>query len=100
MQERRALIAIVLIFLVYFIFTTVFRPGAKPADAPGDAQPGEAVEAVDSTPVERAAEAEGETGAAEPESAGLAAVVPAVEAPLTETEVTTPLHVPVHQPGW
>ena len=34
MQDRRALIAIVLIFLVYVIFTTVFRPQRKPAPAP------------------------------------------------------------------
>jgi YidC/Oxa1 family membrane protein insertase len=86
MQERRALIAIVLIFLVYVIFTTVFRPQRKPASEPEDAQPREVVEEVDQTQVRPAAAGAGET------DLGLPAVVPAVEAPLTETEVITPLY--------
>jgi YidC/Oxa1 family membrane protein insertase len=86
MQERRALIAIVLIFLVYVIFTTVFRPRAKPASEPEDAQPREVIEEVDQTQVRPVAVGAGET------DMGLPAVVPAVEAPLTETEVITPLY--------
>jgi len=92
MQERRALIAIVLIFLVYIIFTTVFRPGAKPPSVPEDARPSEVIEEVDSAPFDRAAETRPGAGGAQPLGAGLSTVVPAEEMPLRESEVITPLY--------
>ncbi len=92
MQERRALIAIVLIFLVYIIFTTVFRPGAKPPSAPEDVGPGGVTEEVGSAQASRAVETQPGAGAAQPSGDPLSTMVPAEEAPLKESEVTTPLY--------
>lgn len=103
MQERRALIAIVLIFLVYVIFTTVFRPGVKPRSTTEGAGSGEATGEVEPAPVDRTPAGQpdgaqpgagitGSAGAAQTSGAPLSAVLPAEEMPLTESEVRTPLY--------
>jgi YidC/Oxa1 family membrane protein insertase len=109
MQEKRALLAIVLIFLVYIVFTTVFRPGARSPSQSEDTRTGEAAEQVAPAPageagvegagVDRAPAADAEPGAIEPgagsaqaSSASLSTIAPAEEMPLTESEVSTPLY--------
>jgi YidC/Oxa1 family membrane protein insertase len=106
MQERRALIAIALIFLVYVVFTTMFHPAARRQGGAEDSRTREPAGQVDSTPVDGEAGTQAESAntgpgtvtdrspadAPQPSAEPVPALLPAEEFPLTESEVTTPLY--------